>query len=267
MVPVEGLAFRRWSGRGWLRMPAISAQVWWSSSSSMAVMALGRGLRGFPRRGLGHREGEGAVLAAGQADVRGDGVAGPGDGDVGEQQPGDALAFPHRGGGVVPDAGQVGDQLGDPGLLGVGELPGVLLAGLVVGVLGVGRGRAGRCSSRLRGCRRRAGWRGRRRGSGGGPGRRGSGRARRGRRAARRPRLPGAGVRLRPARAASTASGVRVSMSSCADGAGPGCAPGIRVQALPPVFDAVAVAGVGGQSAGRRGGGSGRSSAARSGRR
>ena len=33
------------------------------------------------------------VLAAGQADVRGDGVAGAGDGDVGEQQPGDALAF------------------------------------------------------------------------------------------------------------------------------------------------------------------------------
>ena len=64
------------------------------------------------------------MLAGGQADVRGDGVAGPGDGDVGEQQPGDALAFPGRGGGVVPDAWQVGDQLPDPGLLGVGELPG-----------------------------------------------------------------------------------------------------------------------------------------------
>ena len=55
------------------------------------------------------------MLAAGQADVRGDGVAGAGDGDVGEQQPGDALAFARRGGGVVPDAGQVGDELGGSG--------------------------------------------------------------------------------------------------------------------------------------------------------
>ena len=51
---------------------------------------------------------------------------GSGDGDVGEQQPGDAFAFAGWGGGVVPDGGQVGDQLADPGLLGVGELPGVL---------------------------------------------------------------------------------------------------------------------------------------------
>jgi len=69
--------------------------------------------------------------------VRGDRAGGSGDGDVGEQQPGDALAFPCRGGGVVPDAGQVGDQLGDPVLLGVGELPGVLFAGFVVGGLRV----------------------------------------------------------------------------------------------------------------------------------
>jgi hypothetical protein len=54
------------------------------------------------------------------------------DGDVGEQQPGDALALAGRGGGVVPDRGQVGDQLLDPGFLGVGELPGVVLAGVVV---------------------------------------------------------------------------------------------------------------------------------------
>jgi hypothetical protein len=59
---------------------------------------------------LGEWQGEGAVLAAGQADVGGDGVAGPGHGDVGEQQPGDALALAGRGSGVVPDAGQVGDQ-------------------------------------------------------------------------------------------------------------------------------------------------------------
>jgi hypothetical protein len=75
------------------------------------------------------------VLACGQADVRGDGVAGSGDGDVGEQEPGDALAFAGRGGGVVPDRGQVGDQLADPGFLGVGELPGVLFAGLLGCVL------------------------------------------------------------------------------------------------------------------------------------
>ena len=67
----------------------------------------------------------------------GDGVAGAGDGDVGEQQPGDALAFAHRGRGVVPDAGQVGDELADPGFLGAGELPVVLGAGLVVGGLRV----------------------------------------------------------------------------------------------------------------------------------
>ena len=83
------------------------------------------------------------VWPAGQADVRGDGVAGPGDGDVGEQQPGDALAFAGRGGGVVPDRGQVGDQLADPGLLGVGELPGVVLAGLLAGVLGLAEGAQG----------------------------------------------------------------------------------------------------------------------------
>src|SRR5260370_5525609 len=86
---------------------------------------------GFAELGGGGRDGqgEGVVLACGQADVRGDGVAGPGDGDVGEQQPGDALAFALRGGGVVPDGGQVGDELADAGLAGVGELPVVLAAG------------------------------------------------------------------------------------------------------------------------------------------
>src|SRR5712691_656427 len=99
----------------------------------------GRGLPDFPGA-FGYRQGEGAVLAGGQADVRGDGVAGAGGGDVGEQQPGDALAFAGRGGGVVPDAGQVGDQLGDPVLLGRGEGSGVLVAGFVVGGLGVVEG-------------------------------------------------------------------------------------------------------------------------------
>ena len=96
-------------------------------------------LRGVRRDG----QGEGGVLACGQADVRGDGVAGPGDGDVGEQQPGDALAFAGGGGGVVPDRGQVGDQLADPGFLRVGELPGVVLAGLLAGVLGLAEGAQG----------------------------------------------------------------------------------------------------------------------------
>jgi hypothetical protein len=67
-------------------------------------------------------------------------VGGSGHGDVGEQQPGDALAFPHRGGGVVPDGGQVGGQLADPGLLGAGELAGTFLAGLVIGFLGLAEG-------------------------------------------------------------------------------------------------------------------------------
>jgi len=91
---------------------------------------------GLAELGGGGRDGqgEGAGLAGGEPDVRGDGVAGAGDGDVGEQQPGDALAFAGRGGGVVPDRGQVGDELLDPGFLGGGELPGVVLAGVVVGV-------------------------------------------------------------------------------------------------------------------------------------
>ena len=100
---------------------------------------------GLAELGGGGRDGqgEGAVLAGGQPDVRGDGVAGPGDGDVGEQQPGDALALAGRGGGVVPDGGQVGGELADPGFLGVGELPGVVLAGLVAGVLGLAEGAQG----------------------------------------------------------------------------------------------------------------------------
>src|SRR6266702_1681316 len=99
----------------------------------------GLGLPDFPGR-LGDWQGEGAVLAAGQAGVRGDGVAGAGDGDVGEQQPGDALALAHRGGGVVPDAGQVSDELADPVLPGGCEGAVVLLAGLVAGGLGVVEG-------------------------------------------------------------------------------------------------------------------------------
>src|ERR1035441_7802563 len=131
-----------------LRMPAIWAWGWRARSSSMggtttaggaggarAALAAGQARVGEDAGGLGvgvavqelvdggdddggglaelrggrrDGQGEGGVLAGGQADVSGDGVAGPGDGDVGEQQPGDALAFPGGGGGVVPERGQVG---------------------------------------------------------------------------------------------------------------------------------------------------------------
>jgi site-specific DNA recombinase len=65
--------------------------------------------------------------------------------------------------------------------------------------------------------------------------------------------------------AASTASGVRVPVSSCPM-AWPGSPPGIAAQAG-PVLDAVALAHVGGNLLVAGGGGSGRSSAARTGRR
>ena len=58
----------------------------------------------------------GCGAVRGQADMRGDGVGGP-HCDVGGQQPGDALAFAGWGGVVIPDRGQVGDQLVDPGQL------------------------------------------------------------------------------------------------------------------------------------------------------
>jgi hypothetical protein len=63
------------------------------------------------------------VLAGGEADVRGDGVTVAVHGDIGEQQPDDAFALSLRGGGVVPDRGQVGDELSYAGPLCVSELP------------------------------------------------------------------------------------------------------------------------------------------------
>jgi hypothetical protein len=75
------------------------------------------------------------VLAAGEPDVAGDGVGGPGHGDVGDEQAGDAFAFAVWGVTVVEDGGEVGDQLLDAGLLRVGECFGG--GGVVVGVLGV----------------------------------------------------------------------------------------------------------------------------------
>ena len=245
-------------------MPAISAQVWWSRSWSISAMVLAGVCRSFPGA-FGHREGEGAVLAAGQADVRGDGVAGAGDGDVGEQQPGDALAFAHRGGGVVPDAGQVGDELADPGLLGAGELPGVLLAGVVVGFLGVGQGAQGGVPVGFEGAGDEP--------VGGVDG-----------------EVAAAGQVGVVAGALDVGGAQRVGFGGSVlelggdleggfDGQrGEGGdeqladvlvegVPGDRRRRRAPVFDAVALAGVGGQLPGCRGRGSGRSSAARSGRR
>src|SRR5208283_3332866 len=54
------------------------------------------------------RQGEDAVLAAGEADLAADGaVAVTGEGDVGDEQAEQALAFPHGGGRVVPQGGEV----------------------------------------------------------------------------------------------------------------------------------------------------------------
>jgi hypothetical protein len=76
-------------------------------------------------------------LAALPSHVAGDRFRVPGDGDVGEEQAGHALAFPLRGGRVVPDRGEVGDQRADAGFLDLGEVGGGGVLGCVVGVFGV----------------------------------------------------------------------------------------------------------------------------------
>jgi hypothetical protein len=75
------------------------------------------------------------VLSAAEPDVAGEGCPGSGDGDVGDEQSGQAFAFPVRGGRVVEDGREVGGQLADAGLLGVGERVGGGVFGGVVGVL------------------------------------------------------------------------------------------------------------------------------------
>ncbi len=82
-------------------------------------------------------DGERVQLPAGEADVGGDLLPGFDQGDVGDQQADQAFAFPHRGGGVVEQGGEVCRERADPGLLLVGEgaRAGVLRA--VVLVLGV----------------------------------------------------------------------------------------------------------------------------------
>src|SRR5208283_1582243 len=84
------------------------------------------------------RQGEDAVLAAGEADLAADGaVAVAGEGDVGDEQVEQALAFPHGGGRVVPQGGEVCGQGQDAGLLVLIER-GVGVAGSGVVVAGVG---------------------------------------------------------------------------------------------------------------------------------
>ena len=59
-------------------------------------------------------------------------VAGPGEGDVGDQQAEQALAFPHGGGRVVPQGGEVVGQGQDAGLLLLIERGGGIAGAAVV---------------------------------------------------------------------------------------------------------------------------------------
>jgi len=83
------------------------------------------------------RQVQGVVLAAWQADGGGNAVPAAGEGDVGEQQPDQALAFAHWGGWVVPQGGEVRGQGADAGALLLVEHGGGCLGGGVV-VLGGG---------------------------------------------------------------------------------------------------------------------------------
>ena len=80
------------------------------------------------------------MLAAGHADVRGDGVAVPGHGDVGEQQPGDALAFAGGVAGSFQIAGRSVTSWPIRACCASVSCPACCSAGLVVGVLCVGEG-------------------------------------------------------------------------------------------------------------------------------
>lgn len=59
-------------------------------------------------------------------------------GDVGDEQAGQSLAFAHRGRRVLPQRGQVGGERADPGLLFVGERPVAGLGRALILVFGVG---------------------------------------------------------------------------------------------------------------------------------
>jgi hypothetical protein len=91
----------------------------------------------FPRRARpGH--GQLVLLTTGQADVGTDVLAGFEQRDVGDEQPDQPFAFPHRGGRVVPERGQVAGQGADAVDLAGAERGVAADAGLVVVVLGVG---------------------------------------------------------------------------------------------------------------------------------
>ena len=130
------------------------------------------------------------LLTTGQADVGTDVLAGFEQRDVGDEQPDQPFAFPHRRGRVVPERGQVAGQGADAVVCSVLSVALAADAGPVVVVLGVGELAERGGSSRLPGCRRRAGWRGRRRGSAAARRRRRAGRVPRGRRGAGRRRRP-----------------------------------------------------------------------------
>jgi hypothetical protein len=74
------------------------------------------------------------ILSAAPAHVDGDAVTGFDQGGVGDQQPDQAFALAHRGGGVVPQGGEIGRQRADAVTLDVVGA-GVGAAGLVVVVV------------------------------------------------------------------------------------------------------------------------------------
>jgi len=96
----------------------------------------GRGGVLFPR-GPGPRDRQAVFLAAGEPQRDVDVLAGLEQRDVGDEQSDEAFAFPHRGGGVAPERGQVAGQCPDAFGLGVAEPGAGAATGAVVVVLGV----------------------------------------------------------------------------------------------------------------------------------
>lgn len=80
---------------------------------------LGVGLAGLPGRWR-DRDRQAGALPAAEADVQVD-LVGLGEGDVVDEQPGDAFAFPLGGGRVRPQRGEVGGEGADAGPVLVGE--------------------------------------------------------------------------------------------------------------------------------------------------
>src|ERR1700747_2224520 len=137
MVGVKGRPSPLARPRAW-RMAAISAQVWWSSRLSISAMVVALVCRIFQAgSGTGRVRVRCWPPARRACAVMVSLVLGTGT-SVSSSRAMRLRA--RRGGGVVPDAGQVGDELGDPVFLGLGERAGVPFSGLVVGGLGVGQG-------------------------------------------------------------------------------------------------------------------------------